>query len=299
MNANEAEAVLALAKARTPGERHDALRRVHRAAQRLDAAVHAELTTLVNETSSYSTHAFRPMAATRLGSLATIEPGEDPFMPPAAEALVDEWVACWKDEKTLRKNGLTLAGPMLVCGPPGTGKSTLVRALARRLAPMPMFVLDAHAVVRSHLGESGERLVEAFRAMRESGALALEEIDALGTRRGGKEDVQESVRTTIAFLRMLDEHQESFPIVMTTNRVEAIDAALVRRCEYVVELPEPSAPLRDAILSRVLGVPCVPSEALGMPLTVAVPIAKRARRLAVMAQKDPVATMRELIGAAS
>lgn len=280
MNAAEVSAVVSLASARTRDERFRALGMVVSSAQRIAPEMHAELMRLLNEARDASVHVLRPMAAEQNDRLRRLEPGPDPWLCASAKESVAEWVDGWLAIAKVRAAGLAGPGPMLLHGPPGTGKTMLTRALVRRLS-MPAFVLEAHAIVQSHLGETGGNLTQAFAAMHTSGMLVVEELDALGGQRrtGGDAAQAEGNRITIALMRLVEE--SAYPVVLTTNRRDALDPALLRRCEYQIELVAPMASVRDGILHDLLGV-LPPHALLDLPLPEAVALAQRAKRMAVV-----------------
>lgn len=59
-----------------------------------------------------------------------------------------------------------------------------------------------------------------------------DEIDAIGTRRGGKDDVAEMNRVTIALMQELDRLGNDIILVGTTNRPDTLDDALLRRFTF-------------------------------------------------------------------
>lgn len=62
--------------------------------------------------------------------------------------------------------------------------------------------------------------------------LCLDEIDAIGTRRGGKDDVAEMNRVTIALMQELDRLGNDIILIGTTNRPDTLDDALFRRFTF-------------------------------------------------------------------
>lgn len=62
--------------------------------------------------------------------------------------------------------------------------------------------------------------------------LCLDEIDAIGTRRGGKDDVAKMNRVTIALMQELDRLGNDIILVGTTNRPDTLDDALLRRFTF-------------------------------------------------------------------
>ncbi|MDD7938644.1 AAA family ATPase [Actinomycetospora lutea] len=142
---------------------------------------------------------------------------------------------------------------VLLYGPPGCGKTFLVRALAGT-GSLNVFVVKGAEVLDKFVGES-ERAVRSLfrRAAAAAPALVfLDEIDALAPRRGGSTDAGVSDRVVAALLTELDGAEPLRDVVVlgATNRPELIDPALLRpgRLERRVYVPPPDAPARADIL---------------------------------------------------
>lgn len=142
---------------------------------------------------------------------------------------------------------------VLLYGPPGCGKTYLVRALASSGQ------LSVHAVKGSELmdkwvGASEKAVRELFQRARDSAPsmIFLDEVDALAPRRGQSTDSGVTDRVVAALLTELDgvEPLRDVVVVGATNRPDLIDPALLRpgRLEKLVFVPPPDADARLAIL---------------------------------------------------
>jgi transitional endoplasmic reticulum ATPase len=142
---------------------------------------------------------------------------------------------------------------VLLYGPPGCGKTFLVRALASTGR------LSVHAVKGAELmdkwvGASEKAVRELFQRARDSAPslVFLDEIDALAPRRGQSSDSGVSDRVVASLLTELDgvEPLRDVVVVGATNRPDLIDPALLRpgRLERLVFVPPPDGEARAAIL---------------------------------------------------
>ena len=88
-------------------------------------------------------------------------------------------------------------------------------------------------VIDSALGKTSKNIGTVFDyCHRSSCVLCLDEIDAIGSKRGKKFDVSEMNRITIAVMQELDRLSNNVILIGTTNRADVLDEALVRRFTF-------------------------------------------------------------------
>lgn len=166
------------------------------------------------------------------------------------------------DEWDLRRRAHALHGArLLLCGPPGTGKSLAARAVATA-AGTDLLVVDVSRIVSKWLGETEKNLSAAFDAAeRTQAVLMLDEADALfGTRTEISDAHDRYANLETAYLLSRLDRFEGLTI-LTTNMRGNIDPAFLRRIDYLVEFPLPDRGGRAELWLRHL-----PTE----PLDVAV-----------------------------
>jgi transitional endoplasmic reticulum ATPase len=142
---------------------------------------------------------------------------------------------------------------VLLYGPPGGGKTFLVRALAGTGA-LNVFAIKGAELLDKWVGESERAVRELFRRAAEAAPslIFLDEIDALAPRRGQSSDSGVADRVVAALLTELDgvEPMREVVVLGATNRPELVDPALLRpgRLERLVYVPPPTAEGRADIL---------------------------------------------------
>ncbi|QKT13038.1 AAA family ATPase [Rhodococcus sp. W8901] len=142
---------------------------------------------------------------------------------------------------------------VLLYGPPGCGKTYLVRALASS-GQLSVHAVKGAELMDKWVGSSEKAVRELFQRARDSAPslIFLDEVDALAPRRGQSSDSGVSDRVVAALLTELDgvEPLRDVVVLGATNRPDLIDPALLRpgRLERLVFVPPPDADARKEIL---------------------------------------------------
>src|SRR5438094_8563200 len=145
---------------------------------------------------------------------------------------------------------------VLMVGPPGTGKTLIARAVAGE-AQVPFLSVTGSAFVELFVGVGASRVRDLFADARRRAPsiIFIDELDAIGGRRGGAAigGNDEREQTLNQLLSEMDGFDQSSGIVVlaATNRPETLDPALLRpgRFDPPVIVPLPNQNERAAILA--------------------------------------------------
>lgn len=137
---------------------------------------------------------------------------------------------------------------MMFWGPPGTGKTYAATLIAKSLG-MEILTIGAAEIQTQEPGGANRNIQNAFRTAKEGGmVLFIDECDSLIFNRNALGMILGSeVNTLLTEI----EKSESI-IILATNRVSDMDAALERRLSIIVEFPEPDLEQRKSIWKGLL-----------------------------------------------
>ncbi|XP_010906729.1 probable inactive ATP-dependent zinc metalloprotease FTSHI 2, chloroplastic [Elaeis guineensis] len=154
-----------------------------------------------------------------------------------------------------RRRGVKIPGGILLCGPPGVGKTLLAKAVAGE-AGVNFFSISASQFVEIYVGVGASRVRALYQEAKENApsVVFIDELDAVGRERGliKGSGGQERDATLNQLLVCLDgfEGRGDVITIAATNRPDILDPALVRpgRFDRKIYIPKPSLIGRVEIL---------------------------------------------------
>jgi len=150
--------------------------------------------------------------------------------------------------------GIKPPSGILLFGPPGTGKTMLMRALSKEL-DFRMYYVKSSDILSKWVGESEKNISEIFAKARESAPAILffDEIDALGKKRMAASSDDVGPRVLSILLLEMDglktDNKKPVIVVGATNVPNKLDPALMRpgRFDKIVYMHLPDKEAREAI----------------------------------------------------
>lgn len=125
--------------------------------------------------------------------------------------------------------GVNYVNSTMLYGESGTGKTTFGRYLAYKMG-LPFAYLNFSRTVDSYLGGTQKNISKVFDYVKQQKCVfMLDEVDAIGMKRGSSKEIGELSRIVISLMQNLDMLTSDITLLGATNRLDIIDEALLRR----------------------------------------------------------------------
>lgn len=173
-------------------------------------------------------------------------------LPPVVEERFARIEREYAARERLGAYGLRNRKRILLYGPPGCGKSLGAQRLAWNTG-LSLLKVRFDALISSYFGESAANLRAVFEAARERPCvLLLDECDFIARSRTSGRDIGEASRIVNSLLQLMEEYDAPGLLVATTNINDALDNALFRRFDEVLEVPPPGPAEVEQLLKMTL-----------------------------------------------
>ena len=153
--------------------------------------------------------------------------------------------------------GIKPPSGILLFGPPGTGKTFIMTALAKEL-DMGFFYVKSSNLLSSSYGQTEKNIIQLFETARKNTPCILffDELDAIGKRRDKFTSDETSARILSVLLQELDgfKSEQKAIVIGATNMPHMLDPALLRpgRFDKLIYMPLPDLNGRKEILKIYL-----------------------------------------------
>jgi SpoVK/Ycf46/Vps4 family AAA+-type ATPase len=135
--------------------------------------------------------------------------------------------------------GLTPRRKVLLHGPSGCGKTSIAHAVALRLE-VPFYPISSAQLFDSHLGSSQKNVAEKIAFATQNRCVVLfDEFDSIAANRGENDSGASRAINAVVNTLLTDlENKEPLGMIFAcTNFLDAIDSAVQRRFDAIIEIP--------------------------------------------------------------
>ena len=167
------------------------------------------------------------------------------------EGEIQKLMQAIEHREYLAEIGLREIGKILFVGPPGTGKTTVSRALAHELG-LPFVEVKLSMITSQYLGETAKNVEKTFEVAKRLSPciLFIDEFDSVAKTRRSDEHaaLKRAVNTLLKSIDDISLIRDEVILIGATNHPDQLDSAAWRRFDEIVNFPKPDRQMRADIL---------------------------------------------------
>jgi len=146
-------------------------------------------------------------------------------------------------------------GKLLFVGPPGTGKTSVARALSKELG-MPFLEVRLSMITSQYLGETTKNIGKVFTLAKRLSPciLFIDEFDYVAKTHLADEHgaIKRAVNMLLKSIDDISLVDDGVLLIGATNHPKLLDSAAWRRFDKIVDFPIPDALMRKEIFEKIL-----------------------------------------------
>lgn len=175
---------------------------------------------------------------------------KDVILPESQKKIIDQVIDEQRNAEKLLKHNMAPVNRMLLCGPPGTGKTMTAYAIGHELG-LPIAYVRLDGLVSSYLGQTSTNLRKVFDAVRNQRIiLFLDEFDAIAKKRDDSNELGELKRVVTTLLQNFDNMPGNVFLIAATNHEHLLDPAIWRRFNVTITLDLPNIEQRELLMEK-------------------------------------------------
>jgi SpoVK/Ycf46/Vps4 family AAA+-type ATPase len=168
---------------------------------------------------------------------------------------IEKIVKALQYREYLKEIELFEIGKLLFVGPPGTGKTSVARALSKELG-MPFLEVRLSMITSQYLGETTKNIGKVFTLAKRLSPciLFIDEFDYVAKTRLADEHgaIKRAVNMLLKSIDDISLVDDGVLLIGATNHPKLLDSAAWRRFDKIVDFPIPDALMRKEIFEKIL-----------------------------------------------
>lgn len=175
---------------------------------------------------------------------------DDVILPKSQKQVLTQIIEEQTQADEFLKHNIFPANRLLLCGPPGCGKTMTAHAIAHELN-LPMAYVRLDGLVSSYLGQTSTNLRKVFDAVKNQKiVLFLDEFDAIAKKRDDGNELGELKRVVTTLLQNFDNMPNNVFLIAATNHQHLLDPAVWRRFNLTIVLELPNEDQRCELVEK-------------------------------------------------
>lgn len=177
---------------------------------------------------------------------------DDVILPENQKQGLQQFINEQKNADEFKKHNIPVANRLLLCGPPGCGKTMTAYAIGNALN-LPIAYIRLDGLVSSYLGQTSTNLRKVFDSIRNQRIIVfLDEFDAIAKKRDDSNELGELKRVVTTLLQNFDNLPDNVILIAATNHEHLLDPAIWRRFNFTIMLDLPSIEQRKQLIQNGL-----------------------------------------------
>lgn len=177
---------------------------------------------------------------------------DDVILSDNQKQIIEQIISEQKNSDVFLKHKITPSNRLLLCGPPGCGKTMTAYAIGNELS-MKIAYVRLDGLISSYLGQTSTNLRKVFDSVRNQRIiLFLDEFDAIAKKRDDSNELGELKRVVTTLLQNFDNMPSNVFLIAATNHEHLLDPAIWRRFNVNVTLGLPNNEQRQTLFEKWL-----------------------------------------------
>lgn len=164
------------------------------------------------------------------------------------KGLINEY----SNKEKFESRGINVENRLLLCGPPGCGKTTIAYYIAQKMN-LPIIYVRLDSLISSMLGQTSANLRTIFEEIKNKNVIIfLDEFDSIAKKRDDNNELGELKRVVNSLLQNIDQMPTNNFLISASNHEKLLDSAVWRRFNSVLYLDKPDMKLREVYITNLL-----------------------------------------------